>query len=262
MNATTTLAIAATRTVPRGTERVLRALREPPAPTVLYTDSRIEPPHPDVETVETDDPCTRMIHDLLRGHVDAAVRGAAPSKPVKELARRLDLPHTGRSTVLETPEGPRLLVPVAIDEGHDEEELIDLGTLAADAYRRMFGEEPEVAVLSGGRLEDAGRHPRVDETLRKGRTVVEGLRGRGVKADHVGILVEEALKTHHVLLFPDGIAGNLAFRCLVLAARMPSHGAPCLRALEKGVVFVDTSRSQRPGGYRRALRLALSLAEG
>ncbi|NPB02124.1 MAG: methanogenesis marker protein Mmp4/MtxX [Methanopyri archaeon] len=257
----TRIAIAATERIPDGPERVLQALRDPPAPVNLYTDAPTDPPHPRVDVIETEDPGTRMIEDLLEGRIDAAVRGAVPSHPVKELAEALDLPATGRSTVLETEEGLKLLTPVAIDEGHDVDELTELGLLAAEAHSRMTGGEPRIAVLSGGRLEDVGRHPTVDETLEKGENVAERLRREGLHADHVGILVEEALKTHDVLLFHDGIAGNLAFRCLVLAAGFPSHGAPCLWALKEGVVFVDTSRSQRPEGYSRALRLALSLAE-
>ncbi len=255
----TRLAIAATERIPDGPKRVLKALQDPPAPTNLYTDAPIDPPHPKVEVIKTEDPGARMIKDLLEGKIDAAVRGAVPSHPVKKLTKTLDLPATGRSTVLETKEGPKLLTPVAIDEGHDVNELTELGFLAAEAYSRMTGGEPRIAVLSGGRLEDAGRHPVVDQTLEKCENVAERLRRKGLHADHVGILVEEALETHDVLLFHDGIAGNLAFRCLVLAAGFSSHGAPSLWALREGIVFVDTSRSQRPGGYSRALRLALSL---
>ncbi len=250
--------IAASRRVKGGLERVVRAVERADVDVVVYTDSELEV---SAETVLCEDPGTRLVSDLVSGELDAAVRGAVSAACVKKLVDELGLELTGRSTVLEMEEGLVLLTPVGIDEGWEVEELVRLGELAADFCRRLGVEEPEVAVVSSGRLEDVGRHPTVDEWLAVGELTARLLRERGMRAEHVGVLVEEALD-RDVLLFVNGVLGNLAFRTLSLVAGLKSHGAPVLSALSEGIVFVDTSRAQRPAGYARALRLAARLSGG
>jgi putative methanogen marker protein 4 len=251
--------IAASRRVKGGLRRVARAVeRVSGVDAVVYADGRVEA---GVRVVRCEDPGSRMVADLLDGELDAAVRGAVPAACVKELVERLGVGFTGRSTVLERDGGFTLLTPVGIDEGWEVGELVRLGELAVDFCRRLGVEEPRVAVVSSGRLEDVGRHPRVDEWLAVGELAARLLRERGLRAEHVGILVERAVD-RDVLLFTGGVLGNLAFRALSLVAGFRSHGAPVLSALSEGLVFVDTSRAQRSSGYARALRLAARLAGG
>ncbi|WP_456481946.1 methanogenesis marker protein Mmp4/MtxX [Methanopyrus sp.] len=250
--------IALSGDVPGAVERVLEAVERVDVDVVVYHDVDIDA---EVEGVRVEDPGLALVEDLVEGRLDAAVRGAVPGRCVRELIGALDLPFTGRSTVLEVEDRRVLLTPVGIDEGWEVASLVELGELAARFYRRLASEEPSVAVVSSGRLEDFGRRSEIDRWLADGELIARLLRERGVKAEHVGILVEEALE-RDVVLFVNGVLGNLAFRCLSLVAGLRSHGAPVLAALRRGVVFVDTSRAQRASGYARALRLAAELAGG
>ncbi len=252
------IGIALSGEVPGATERVLRAVEHAGIDVVVYHDVELDA---DVEEVRAEDPGRALVEDLVEGRLDAAVRGAVSGRCVRELINALNLPFTGRSTVLETEDRRVLLTPVGIDEGWDVGSLVKLGELAARFHRRLTQREPSVAVVSSGRLEDFGRRSEIDRWLADGELVARLLKERGMEVEHVGILVEEALE-RDVVLFVNGVLGNLAFRCLSLVAGFRSYGAPVLAALERGVVFVDTSRVQRASGYVRALRLAAELAGG
>ncbi len=252
------IGIALSGEVPGATERVLRAVEHAGIDVLVYHDVELDA---DVEEVRAEDPGRALVEDLVEGRLDAAVRGAVSGRCVRELIDALNLPFTGRSTVLETEDRRVLLTPVGIDEGWDVGSLVKLGELAARFHRRLTQREPSVAVVSSGRLEDFGRRSEIDRWLADGELVARLLKERGMEVEHVGILVEEALE-RDVVLFVNGVLGNLAFRCLSLVAGFRSYGAPVLAALERGVVFVDTSRVQRASGYVRALRLAAELAGG
>ncbi|MHC1570438.1 MAG: methanogenesis marker protein Mmp4/MtxX, partial [Methermicoccaceae archaeon] len=85
--------------------------------------------------------------------------------------------------------------------------------------------------------------------------VAEMLGEVGYNAVHCGILIEEAVFAHNVLIAPDGVCGNFIFRTLVLLNGGVPHGAP---VLDIDVVFVDTSRANR--SYERQIALASALA--
>mgnify|MGYP000269761148 CR=1 FL=1 len=74
--------------------------------------------------------------------------------------------------------------------------------------------------------------------------------------EHFGIEIERAIKYSTMILFPDGIIGNLVFRALVLIANMESFGAYA-SALSK--VYIDTSRART--GYLLPIILASALAK-
>ncbi|MDD1716211.1 MAG: phosphotransacetylase, partial [Methanolinea sp.] len=117
------------------------------------------------------------------------------------------------------------------------------------AMAGCYGLLPAVAVLSGGRLGDAGRHPRVDESMAQAELVA-----RMTGARHFEILIEDAVKECGVIIAPDGISGNLIFRTLIFLGSGHGHGAPVLN-IDR--IFVDTSRASPD--YVNAILLADSL---
>lgn len=199
-----------------------------------------------------DEPCEAMVSDLAAGRIDAAVRGTLPSNDtLKALKRAMGVDHLERIALLETPDGTRfLLTPVGIDEGwtaRDKLGLIEKGRVIA----RKFGLSEKVGVVSGGRLGDIGRHPRVDESMAEAELVA-----RLGNATHCEILIENAVRDCGLIIAPDGISGNLIFRTLVLLGNGYGHGAPVVNI---GKIFVDTSRASPD--YAKALMLAASMLD-
>ncbi len=140
------------------------------------------------------------------------------------------------------------LAPVGVDEGWTVQEKVAL----VEKVRRLaekFGLSPRVAVLSGGRFGDVGRHPQVDRSLADAELVAK-LTG----ATHYEILIEDAIIDAGVIIAPDGIAGNLIFRTLTFLGSGQGHGAPVVN-IDK--IFVDTSRASPD--YANAIRLAESM---
>ncbi|NYT05003.1 MAG: methanogenesis marker protein Mmp4/MtxX [Methanomicrobiales archaeon] len=156
-----------------------------------------------------------------------------------------------RVALLETAAGKRFfLAPVGVDEGWT---VFDKCSLIAGARRlaARFLPDTSVAVLSGGRLGDVGRHGQVDRSLADAELVA-----RLTSADHAEILIEDAVSTHSIIIAPDGISGNLIFRTLVFLGNGSAHGAPVLN-IDK--IFVDTSRASID--YSNAIKLAAALAK-
>jgi predicted methyltransferase MtxX (methanogen marker protein 4) len=130
------------------------------------------------------------------------------------------------------------LCPVGIDEG---EELVDKLNLVMNGskYIEKMGISPSVSILSGGRMEDAGRSSRVDKSLAEADFVAARAIESGINAKHKGILIERCIGDD-LILAPDGISGNLIFRTLMLLCNASSYGAPVL--MDK--IFVDSSRAR------------------
>jgi predicted methyltransferase MtxX (methanogen marker protein 4) len=148
------------------------------------------------------------------------------------------------------------MAPVGVDEGWTVAEKLELALYGSRLVTRM-GQEPKVAVLSGGRSTDLGRHAAVDQSIRDGIEVVRLGKQAGLDIEDCQILIEEALKTRNILIAPDGISGNLIFRTLHLVDGGRSMGAPVIN-LQK--VFIDTSRSK--ASYVDSIALASALAGG
>ena len=200
---------------------------------------------------EDPSPERALVRDLCNGTLGAAVRGTLPANAtLAALKEATGVPRLERAALLETTDGRRfLLAPVGIDEGWTVGEKVSL-VRNAERIARTIGLSGDIAILSGGRLGDAGRHPRVDESLGQAELVAK-LTG----AHHFEILIEDAIATCCVILAPDGISGNLIFRTLTFLGSGHGHGAPVLNIPK---IFVDTSRASPD--YVNALHLADALA--
>jgi putative methanogen marker protein 4 len=200
----------------------------------------------------SDHPGESMIRALMDGEIDAAVRGSLPSSPtLKALKDATGVDRLLRIAILSTPKGRMfLLAPVGVDEGWTVAEKVELVERGRDLAAR-FGLPGEVAVLSGGRLGDVGRHPVVDRTLADAELVAR-LSG----ATHREILIEDAIGTSGMILAPDGISGNFIFRTLVHLGEGRAHGAPVVN-IDR--IFVDTSRASPD--YANALITASKLVK-
>lgn len=195
--------------------------------------------------------------DALRADkVDAAVRGTLPSSAViRELKRAFRLERLMRSAIVQDASGRVfVLLPVGIDEGTTARARLSM-VMAALAYFTPLGWKPSVGVLSKGRLEDGFRGAEIARSLKEGEWLASELANRGVKAEHCGILVEDAVSRHELVVAPDGVSGNLIFRTLHFLGACKAYGAPVVN-MEK--VFVDTSRAK--SDYSDSLLLAARLA--
>lgn len=205
-----------------------------------------------VHILESADPALAIVDDLASKKIDAAVRGTLPSNStLKALKKAMGVDHLERIALLETVQGKKfLLTPVGVDEGWTVAEKLEL-IKKGRAIARKFGLSERVAVLSGGRLGDIGRHPQVDSSMADAELV-----SRLGDAVHYEILIENAIDTCGLIIAPDGISGNLIFRTLIFLGGGHGHGAPVVNISR---IFVDSSRASP--NYTNALLLAASLLE-
>ena len=205
-----------------------------------------------VTVVEAEEPEAALIDALVTGRIDAAVRGTLPaSTTLAALKLATGVDHLERIALLETAYGRLfLLAPVGVDEGWTVAEKVRFVERGRD-IARGFGLSGEVAVLSGGRLGDLGRHPAVDRTMADAELVA-----RLTGAEHTEILIEDAVRRYRMVVAPDGISGNLIFRTLTFLGAGAGHGAPVVN-IDK--IFVDTSRAS--ADYTNAVMLAKSLVK-
>jgi putative methanogen marker protein 4 len=205
-----------------------------------------------IERRESECPWEALVADLVAGRIDAAVRGSLPAnETLRCLKRACNVNHLERIALLETADGVRfLLAPVGVDEGWTVQEKLDL-IAKARTIATSFGLSDRVAVLSGGRFGDVGRHPAVDRSMADAE-----LAARLGNAEHREILIEDAVRECGVVIAPDGISGNLIFRTLTFLGRGAGHGAPVVN-IDR--IFVDTSRASPD--YTGAVLLAASMAK-
>jgi putative methanogen marker protein 4 len=195
--------------------------------------------------------------DLLStGKVSAAVRGSLSASNVMTSLRE-KYPEVYRASLLEFKGNQFFLAPVGIDEGdtlEQKKKIIDYGV----KFLKKMGLNPKIAILSGGRPQDMGRSPKIDDSILEAEELTRITRDK-YTVKHYFILIEDAVADGaNLILAPDGISGNLIFRSLVFLGSLKSHGAVTLGIKE---IFIDTSRSQSEDGYLRALKLAEKLAQ-
>jgi putative methanogen marker protein 4 len=208
-----------------------------------------------VELVRFDEP-SALVSSLVRGELDAAVRGTLSSSGVlRVLKEGFGVGVVMRAAVLADAGGkPFVLAPVGIDEGNDLPSRLALAR-AMLSYFSALGWDLAVGVLSKGRDEDHGRGEDIGRSLDEGRTIVEALRKDGRNAEHHSILVEDAVRRCELVIAPDGVAGNLMFRTLHFVGGGSAYGAPVVNIPR---VFVDTSRAK--ADFSEPVLLAAGLA--
>ena len=207
-------------------------------------------------TVYTDP--EKLVDDLISGKIDAAVRGDMSSSVLLPLLKKkMGVPELERIVLLE-PVGGKLVIaaPVGIDEGWTVEQKHSLAVRSVELMKRI-GMGTRIAIMSGGREDDVGRHPVVDNTIRDALKLVDILRSEGYDAYHTQILIEDAVDEADLIIAPDGISGNLIFRALHFIGGAAALGAPIIN-IDK--VFIDTSRAKND--YKDSIALAMRLSEG
>lgn len=219
----------------------------------LDKDKVVGPEIPFVVDPNPEEVLVRMMRD---GAVDAGVRGNLSSKKVVELLRSEFLvDNLCRVTVLEVGNRLVMLAPVGIEEGDTMNDLV----ATAENCERLASKLEillKMAVISGGRLEDQGRSPKVDRLLNDSKKLTSALVAFGFSAKNYGIEIERAIDDGATLLIaPDGVFGNIIFRSMVLVGGIESYGAVAT-ALPR--VFIDTSRAK--GSYLLPMILAGALS--
>ena len=200
----------------------------------------------------------KLVDDLATGKIDAAVRGDMSSSVLLPLLKkRMGVPELERIVLLE-PVGGKLVIaaPVGIDEGWTVDQKYDLAVKSIGLMKRL-GMGTRIAVMSGGRKDDIGRHPTVDNTIKDALQLVDRLNSEGYDAYHAEILIENAVEDADLIIAPDGISGNLIFRTMHLIGGALALGAPIIN-IDK--VFIDTSRAKKD--YKDSIALAMRLTEG
>ncbi|MBC7120985.1 MAG: methanogenesis marker protein Mmp4/MtxX [Candidatus Methanosuratus sp.] len=210
----------------------------------------------EIPAIISPSPWEDLVSVLKEDIVDSAVRGNLSSRKVAPSLRgAFGCKNLCRASLLEVDGKLVMLAPVGIDEGDTRADMLDVVS-GCMHFASKLGISFRVAVISGGRLEDKGRSPKVDRMLEEADQLVGILKSRGVEAMNFGVEIERAIDEGFTLaLAPDGVFGNLIFRSLVLVGKIQSYGA-CATALPK--VFIDTSRSK--SSYLLPLILASALS--
>jgi putative methanogen marker protein 4 len=235
----------------KGDRELVSSLEEARIYADLLLVGRIEG-RSELEVVSSEEPWQELTRMLAAGEIDAAVRGNLPaSRTMRALATQFEI-NVRRLALLAIPGWCFFLGPVGIDEGETVSDRLSLVTEGAKFMKRL-GITPQVSVLSGGRLEDLGRSERVDRSLAEGELIASRARDQGIAARHRGILIESCVGDD-LIVAPEGISGNLAFRTLLFLCRARAFGAPVL--MEE--VFVDSSRAR--GDFNGPIMLASALA--
>ncbi|MCK9152505.1 methanogenesis marker protein Mmp4/MtxX [Methanobacterium alcaliphilum] len=211
-----------------------------------------------------------MLDMIRKNTADAYVRGSLNASSVMKYLRSIFPSKINRASFIEIDDFNFLLAPVGIDEGRDLSEKLILVEQCCE-FLLKIGKSPKIAIISGGRPQDFGRDPKIDDSINQGEELTKILKnkysGTGkndsitknkYSINHYYILIENAVKDGcNLILAPDGISGNLIFRSLVLLGSGKSNGAITL-----GIdpLFIDTSRAQSVEGYMRALNFAHYLA--
>jgi len=209
-----------------------------------------------LEQVKAEDPASALVDLLAKGEIDGAVRGnLSATKVMRQVSKTFEV-RVRRLSLLALPEWSFFLAPVGIDEGDSISDRLNLAVLGAE-YLKSMDIDPQVSILSGGRMEDLGRSERVDRTLAEAELVARFARDAGVRAEHRGILIETC-RGDDLIVAPDGISGNLIFRTLMLLSGATGFGAPVIM----DPVFVDSSRARKSFSGPITLASALVAMKG
>ena len=214
-----------------------------------------------ITLVESDEPTSEILNYLKTNQISCVVRGNLGStKFLLGLQSILNISEINRLALLETFTGYQFFFgPVGIDECNDFDSKIIFVNKAIKEIKAL-NLEPKVSILSGGRIGDIGRNPKVDSSIEEAQKVVDHFRDKfsSQMIEHSEILIENAIaKKSNLIIAPDGITGNLIYRTLVHLGGGKAYGAVYLD-IDRAIV--DTSRVGDISEIRGALILAQSLS--
>ena len=214
-----------------------------------------------ITLVESDEPTFEILNYLKTNQISSVVRGNLDStKFLLGLQSILNILVINRLALLETfTEYQFFFGPVGIDECIDFNSKILFVDKAINEIKAL-NLEPKVNILSGGRIGDIGRNPKVDSSIEEAQQVVDHFRDKNssLKIEHSEILIENAIaKKTNLIIAPDGITGNLIYRTLVHLGGGKAYGAIYM-GIDRAIV--DTSRVGDISEIRGALILARSLS--
>ena len=214
-----------------------------------------------ITLVESDEPTFEILNYLKTNQISSVVRGNLDStKFLLGLQSILNILVINRLALLETfTEYQFFFGPVGIDECIDFNSKILFVDKAINEIKAL-NLEPKVNILSGGRIGDMGRNPKVDSSIEEALKVVDHFRDKdsSLKIEHSEILIENAIaKKTNLIIAPDGITGNLIYRTLVHLGGGKAYGAIYM-GIDRAIV--DTSRVGDISEIRGALILARSLS--
>ena len=214
-----------------------------------------------ITLVESDDPTSEILNYLKTNQISSVVRGNLSStKFLLGLQSILNILEINRLALLETFTGYQFFFgPVGIDECNDFESKVIFVNKAINEIKAL-NLEPRVNILSGGRIGDIGRNPKVDSSIEEAQKVVTHFRDKfsSLSIEHSEILIENAVaKKTNLIIAPDGITGNLIYRTLVHLGGGKAYGAIYMD-IDRAIV--DTSRVGDISEIKGALILAQSLS--
>ncbi len=214
-----------------------------------------------ITLVESDDPTSEILNYLKTNKISSVVRGNLGStKFLQGLQSILKILEINRLALLETFTGYQFFFgPVGIDECNNFDSKIVFLNKAIKEIKAL-NLEPKVSILSGGRIGDMGRNPKVDSSIEEAQKVVNYFRDKfsSLMIEHSEILIENAIaKKTNLIIAPDGITGNLIYRTLVHLGGGKAYGAIYMD-IDRAIV--DTSRVGDISEIKGALVLAHSLS--
>ncbi|WP_421078360.1 methanogenesis marker protein Mmp4/MtxX [Methanothermococcus sp. Ax23] len=210
-----------------------------------------------------DDP-QELVELTVKKKVHGSIRGTLSSSDVIPYLKE----HIGkfyRASILKNPftNDYFLLSPVGIDEVDDNNSFNDkiniieyaINFLNANANINTNTKNPKIGILSAGRLSDYGRSEKISSSIDECENIVKCINNKynNLVIEHKGILIEEYLKDGcNIIVAPDGISGNLIFRCLGLICGTEGCGAVVLN--KNNIKFIDTSRNGTWDRYYNAIK--------
>lgn len=214
-----------------------------------------------ITLVESDEPTSEILNYLKTNQISSVVRGNLGStKFLQGLQSILKILEINRLALLETFTGYQFFFgPVGIDECNNFDSKIVFLNKAIKEIKAL-NLEPKVSILSGGRIGDMGRNPKVDSSIEEAQKVVNYFRDKfsSLMIEHSEILIENAIaKKTNLIIAPDGITGNLIYRTLVHLGGGKAYGAIYMD-IDRAIV--DTSRVGDISEIKGALVLAHSLS--
>jgi len=211
--------------------------------------------------VELIDNPKELVELILNNEVDGAIRGTMSSSEVIPYLKE-SIGKFYRASILKNPftNNYFLLSPVGIDEVDVEDGFNDKIDIIEYAIKFLNDKNimPKIGILSAGRLSDYGRSKRINSSIDECENIVRYIRDKykgvnNIVVSHKGILIEEYLKDgYNIIVTPEGISGNLIFRCLGLVCGIEGCGAVVLN--KSNIKFIDTSRNGTWNRYYSAVK--------